>query len=255
MENLYRYVDLLNEDLKDSLTFYTSPHYVVLNKNLRTGAELDETINKHYNNILDIFAGAPSLDETVVVYRGMSRRHKRKHGLFISTTFDERKAKSFTNVRGKCCLFVITLTPGQYGVLPIEHVSEAPGEQEVLLPPGDFSIQKTVPASQTQIETIYCTYIPNDALIIETGKVLKEGLTQEEIENLSIQSWVDVLIEKLKDQIELICGKSKTERALDLCLEDELESLDFYDDIPEAAVNKFKILFSNIIDTTTHSLY
>jgi hypothetical protein len=246
MESFYYYVDLLNKELKDSLKFYTSPEYKEMNEKVRGNVILNKDIRNHYNNILDSFDGAPTVKTSFVVYRGMTKRYNKTEG-FISTSLNKDVAKTF-HKGSSCCLYIITLTPGEYGILPLAHVSEMPEEEEVLLPPGSLSIQSVVPYSESKenVDVIYCTYIPENAVMInafDLNELNNKKFNQTKID-LSTESWVNrILDSNIKEEIELLCDDSEE---LDKCIYSQLETLDFYEDIPIEAISKFILLFKNL---------
>jgi hypothetical protein len=244
----------LNKELKNSLRFYSSPEYKEMNSKVRGNIMLNKELKDHYDNILDIFDGVPYLKTSLVVYRGMKKYIKYENQGFISTSLDKNIAKSFNT--GSCCLYIITLTPGQYGVLPLESVSEMPEEKEILLPPGKLSIQLVVPYSESgeNMDVVYCTYIPNGTLIINENEL--NNLNNEKIDKikitLSIESWVERIINtNIKEEVELLCDESLD---LNQCIIEQLKTIDFYDDIPEKAISKFISLFSNLSNVIKNTI-
>jgi hypothetical protein len=249
MDIFDKYVSLLNKDLKNSLTFYTSSEYKELNKNVRHNIVLNNEYKNHYDNILDIFDGCPTVKTPITLYRGMTKVYSDFGGL-ISTSSSKEIAKTFT--KGTCCLYIITLTPGEYGILPLSSVSEKPEEMEVLLPPGSLSVQSSVSfaKSNENMDVIYCTYIPENAIILTSSELNDMNkINLEKIKlNLSIQSWVDRILDSgIKDEIQEFC-EEESELELDSCIKEQLQSLDFYEDIPQEAIDKFIKLFKNISD-------
>ena len=249
MDIFYKYVDLLNDNLKKSLQFYTSSEYKELNKRIRNGTMLNNELKTHYDNILDIFDSCPTVKTPITLYRGMTKVYSdfENNGL-ISTSTSKEKAKTFS--KGTCCLYIITLTPGEYGILPLSNISEMPDEMEVLLPPGSLSVQSSISFTENNenMDVIYCTYIPKDALILKSSELNDMNKTQlDKIKlNLSIQSWVDrILSSGIKDEIQEFC---EGESDLYSCIKEQLQTLDFYEDIPKEAIDKFMLLFTNLSD-------
>lgn len=236
MEVFNDYINLLSKDLKESLFFYTTHEFTNINKNN------DIPSNKHYDNITQIFKGGPVMKNTMTVYRGMTKRYKKlDEGGFISTSADKSIAKQFK--RGGCCLYVITLTPGEYTLLPLESLSENPQEKEILLPPGHLSIQMIIPYSENteNVDMIYCTYIPGNSEIVDNTYCIKDETRLE----LSTQSWVDrILSSNIKEELELFFEKDITSDNVI----NELESLEYYEDIPKKAIEKVIQLLVNIKD-------
>lgn len=247
MESFYIYIDLLNKELKESLKFYTSSKYKELNESIRQNKMMNNDIKKHYDNILDIFDAAPTVKTSLTVYRGMNKKHiENINKGFISTSINKDIAKKFKG-NSFCCLYVITLTPGEYGILPLSKISEMPEEEEVLLPPGSLSIQSVIPFSESKenVDVIYCTYIPENAVIINSHKLntINKKFNNTLKLDLSIQSWVDRILESnIKDEIKLLCEDTFN----DECIIELIETLDFYDDIPKEAIDKFILLIKNL---------
>lgn len=154
---------------------------------------------------------------------------------FISTSLSKKEVKKFTT--SGCCIYIISLTPGDYGILPLHDVSDYPEEEEVLLPPGMLSIQKR-DKDEDNIDIFYCTFIPDNAQFININIDLKDKI------ELSSDNWINRIFESgIKDEIELLCDNFDE---FDACAIDMLKTLDFYEDIPEIAVKKFVTLISNI---------
>ena len=256
----YDYIDVLNKELKESLFYYTTYEYKNLNQSIRSNLLLSNENRKHYNNILSIFESGPIIKDTITVFRGMTKKYsiiEGQHG-FISTTTDIKIAKRFSG--GICCIYVITLTPGQYTILPLETISDRPDEKEILLPPGKLSIQSIVqyndPNNDQKIDLIYCTYIPNNANIINTQELIE--LNKEKFESniikLSTQSWVDrILNSNIIEEITELCeNEDNKDITNDItenykkCISDSLKTLDFYEDIPKEAIEKTIKLLLNV---------
>jgi hypothetical protein len=56
-----------------------------------------------------------------------------------------------------------------------------------------------------------------------------------------------ILDSGIKDEIQEFC-EEESELELDSCIKEQLQSLDFYEDIPQEAIDKFIKLFKNISD-------
>lgn len=249
MESFFAYIDSLNDELKRSLRFYTSYEYKELNQKVREGIILNKELEIHYNNITDVFDGAPTVKTPITVYRGMTKKYTNqfKNQGFISASFNKDVVKTFYK-GSSCCLYIITLTPGQYGILPLHNVSEIPDEQEVLLPPGSLSIQSIIPYSESKenVDIVYCTYIPESAMIINSIDI--NSLNDKQFEkiriNLSTESWLNRIMESnIREEIQLLCD---TETDLNKCILEQLKTLDFYKDIPIGAIDKCMLLFNNL---------
>lgn len=248
-----QYVQLLTQEQKQSLKFYTSAEYKDLNSNIRTGQLMSQSIRHHYNNIMDVFDGGPTVNSVFTVYRGMTKRYTAfENKGIISTSLSKTVAKTF-HKGSSCCLYVITLTPGDYTILPLASVSEMPDEEEILLPPGTLSIQKITPYfdpnNEDSVDLVYCTYIPENNKIIQTNNL--NAFNDAQFDNikikLSVESWINRILESnIKEEIELLCDLSDKD-----CIQEQLTTLDFYNDIPQEAIDKCLLLLSNVSESFT----
>lgn len=245
MDIFFTYVNALNKEIKNSLFYYTTEEYKNLNNKLRKGMVLSNSQKQHYDNILSAFEAGPTVRSTYTLYRGMNKKYTVfENDGFISTSKSKKEAMSF--VGGECCLYIITLTPGEYTILPMEDISEHPEEEEVLLPPGKLSIQSITPktsvGNEDGVDLIYCTYIPDNAEIIDLSNVstkIKDLSLQ-----LSTQSWVDRILDSgVGDFIKEFCEENSFD-----CLLEQIKTLDFFNDIPQEALDKAMALFSNVVD-------
>lgn len=249
-----QYVSLLKKEQKDSLTFYTSSEYKELNSKIRNGQVLSKELKHHLDNIMDSFDGGPTLDTILTVYRGMNKRYTAfENKGIISTTLSKQKTKNFRGT--SCCLYIISLTPGEYTILPLNSVSEMPEEEEILLPPGSLSIQKVIPYTNTdtdttnieQVDIIYCTYIPENAEIINSNKL--NDLNNKQFDQvkiqLSLESWINRILDSgIKDEITTFCSDDNDN--LNDCILEQIKTLEFYDDIPKEAIDKCLLLLNNV---------
>jgi len=244
-----KYVTILKKEQKDSLRFYTSSEYKELNNKIRSGKILTKELKNHFDNIMDAFDGGPTVNSTITVYRGMTKKYSAfENKGVISTSLSKESAKTF-HKGSSCCLYIITLTPGEYTILPISSISEMPEEQEVLLPPGSLFIQKVTPYSDPNniesVDLIYCTYIPENAKMINTDKLnnLNEKQFNKMKLELSLESWVNrILDSNIKEEIKLLCEEEFDEK----CIIEQLKTLDFYNDIPKEAIDKYLLLLNNV---------
>jgi hypothetical protein len=240
----YRYVNALNSELKDSLIYYSGEGYDAMNRAMRRGYMLSEKDEKHYANIMRVFEGAPRVREAVTLYRGMGAQYKDdfQHPGVMSTSYNKEVAKKFAEE--DCCIYVITITPGEYGVLPIQGISENKEEDEVLLPPGRLSVQSVVPwmaeGNEFYKEVVYCTYIPQNAILTDMSI---SPLPPTVREKLSTESWVERIVGMIKDTVETLCDDSED---FELCIREEIEAIEFYREIPNDAIEKAIALFSNV---------
>jgi len=252
MNKFEQYITLLKKEQKDSLTFYTSSEYKELNSKIRNGILLSKELKHHLDNIMDIFDGGPTLDTVLTVYRGMNKRYTSfENKGIISTTLSKEKTKVFRGT--SCCLYIITLTPGEYTILPLNSVSEMPEEEEILLPPGSLSIQKVIPYTDPNntenVDIIYCTYIPGNAEIINSNKLNdlnNKQFDQVKIE-LSLESWINRILDSgIKDEITTFCSDSDNNNDFNDCILEQIKTLEFYDDIPKEAIDKCLLLLNNV---------
>lgn len=244
------YVSLLKKEQKESLAFYTSSKYKKFNLKIRNSQMLSNKFKQHLDNIMDCFDGGPTLSVNLTVYRGMYKRYNvfENRGI-ISTTLSKQITKNF---RGStCCLYIISLTPGQYTILPLDSLSDMPEEDEIILPPGDLYIQKVVPytdpTNTDNVDLIYCTYIPKNAEIINLNKlndVNNKHFDQIKIE-LSLESWINRILDSgIKDEIITFCDKTNDD--FNDCILEQIKTLDFYNDIPKEAIDKCLLLLNNL---------
>jgi hypothetical protein len=175
LQSYFHYVDNLSQTVKISIYDYTTDrgYDVELNEKLINKVELSGFYKEMYNNIMFAFDNSPHLLHTLTLYKGSDNFMNTDFNLnyFCSTSYSVDEALKFTEERGY--LYVITCTPGSYGVLPIEKISESPSELEILLPPrGKFSIQNIVKREDSiyNVDTIYITYIPISSVIIDTQR-------------------------------------------------------------------------------------
>lgn len=215
------YIKMLNANLKQVLYEYTQDNEAII-------YDMDK-----FEKIKEIFKGGPMMHDTLVVYRGMRNLYSTQISGLISTSLSDTIARQFMNMN--CCLYVITLTPGQYTILPLQEVSEYPHEQEILLPAGNLSIQSII-KKDGEIDKIYCTYIPDNAYIIPTQDI-NNSITNA---NLTIDSWVNRLLD-LKDKILIVC-----EEISETCIMTQLRKLNYYNQIPIGAIEKFIQIFLNL---------
>lgn len=244
----FEYIDMLNTDLKESLKNYTGEGYDDLNRSLRRGHMLQENSMKLLDDIMTIFEGGPYVKGSFTLYRGMGYKSKGtfQHRGLLSTSYNKDSAKKFSEK--DCCLYVITLTPGQYTILPLENISESPEEHEVLLPPGMLSVQYVLPSTsqdnEDNIDIIYCTYIPENAELVNIDK---ESQMSKEVKNvipkLSLENWVDKILYIIKEDVQLLCDSDET---FENCVKEIISTLPYKDDIPEEALKKVITLLSNI---------
>ena len=243
------YINALNDNLKNSLIYYTGEGYDDLNRAFRRNNMLSNKDEKHFNNIMEIFEGGPRVRKSYTLYRGMNVKFQTtfEHKGLLSTTY-KKKIAIHHFAEKDCCLYIITITPGEYSILPLESISENPEECEVILPPGKLSIQSFVSSideeNEDNIDTIYCTYIPDNAEIIEIKENINQNIKNASV-NLNIESWMERIIDLIQDEIKLLC-EDEDENNFENCINNSIESLDFFNEIPKEAIHKTITFLSNI---------
>lgn len=140
------YLNNLSDFQKRAIVDYTeSP---AINKLLRNIDTLTRDFKLLKKNIDDVFKYIPPLEKSITVYRGIKFKSTLDFTAdlndfgFISTTYDKPIAFEFLDDY-KCCLLEITLEPGTK-VIPLESFSKYPEEKELLLPPGKFSLLRSI---------------------------------------------------------------------------------------------------------------
>jgi hypothetical protein len=143
-----KYVSMLSDDMKKSISYYTTYNYDRINRNMRNGTldvshlevgEADDEIMKqdieNINNLMKIFEGIPDVQKSFMVYRGTSCIKDYDEDVFIaksfiSTTINLDIVPLFSN---ECVLYIDI--PIGMKVLPVWEVSSNPNEMEIILHP------------------------------------------------------------------------------------------------------------------------
>jgi hypothetical protein len=161
LKEQYKYNDTLSKETVRALKRYTDSSH------MNDSTEPEDTHD--FSLVKRAFESGPSLFTSLTVYRGMSSHYNSIYSSngFISTSFIKDSAKVFTEEN--CCLYRITLTPGAYTVLPLDKLSSTPDEYEILLPPGKLSVQMY----DIEANEYYCTYIPDNSVIIPTTECVE----------------------------------------------------------------------------------
>lgn len=126
------FLSCVSNEVKESLSEYSNKKYDIINKDVAIKVDNDDC-----KNILDIFKHIPSIENDVIVYRGISNITKMeavKHfpNSFISTSLNQNVAKSFASNDDN----VIEIKIPKYSkILPLAILSKFPDELEILLPP------------------------------------------------------------------------------------------------------------------------
>jgi hypothetical protein len=235
------------------LIYYTGAGYDDLNRTFRRGLMMsikDETV---FNDIMSVIDGGPYVKQPFTLYRGMGYKHKVmfQHRGLLSTSHDKEAAKRFSEKH--CCLYVITITPGQYTLLPLENISESPDEYGVLLPPGKLALQYILSEfadnNDEGIDVVYCTYIPDNAEIIDKDVKIQKAVNLV-IDKLSVESWVERIFKNISEEVKSLCD---VEDNFNECVKDLIDTLPFKQDIPGEAIDKVTILLHNVKDKLNNS--
>lgn len=139
----------------------------------------EHVLNKNIKDVqrrLDAaFANSPPLTHSLIVYRGVkyNRGEKYSHNpiynkQYISTSTEQGVADNF--VRGSCCTLIITLSVGTH-VLPLERVTQYPGEYEVLLPRGG-----TLQVYKQEGKKVYAIFRQSNTLEQKPVRVFDESV-------------------------------------------------------------------------------
>jgi hypothetical protein len=215
----YQYVNGLNVETKRVIGDYTGNEYEDLNYRLRNGATLSEE-QMYMVKILDkAFISVPPLENPIIVYRGIKSNLISEILSYISTSQDIDQTKEFTG--SQCCLLRITISAGSK-ILPIEYISEAKYEKEILLPRfGMLTITKQSYYGNTKMYDL--VFLPAYSISITPET------TKSEIDNiLTDEEWSD--------------------RILSLIIPEELE---LFDSIEELITSIVESSFSNTTIPTT----
>lgn len=205
----FSFLNSLSDFQKKALVDYTeSP---AINKLLRDINTLTRDFKLLKKNIDRIFRYIPPIDSTITVYRGVkfSSRSDFNSELndfgFVSTTYDKTIAFEFLDDY-PCCLLEITVSPGTK-VIPLEPFSKYPEESELLLPPGKFSL----------IRSINTTYF-GKSITVNKVKYIPE-------ENIESQDQLMKYIRLVSLEINTSIFK-RSRRHQNLSLEDSLLEID-----------------------------
>lgn len=164
----FTYLNNLSDFQKRAIVDYTeSP---AINKLLRNIDTLTRDFKLLKKNIDDVFKYIPPIEKSITVYRGVKFESSSEFTTdlndfgFISTTYDKPIAFEFLDDY-TCCLLEITLDPGTK-VIPLESFSKYPVEKELLLPPGKFSLIRSINANYfgKSITINKVKYIPEEKI-------------------------------------------------------------------------------------------
>jgi hypothetical protein len=225
-----KYVETLDEDIKDSLRWYTSDEYVKFNRYLRTEKkERNSVFERHVHNIDFAFLNAPALQESIVVYKGVIGSKVFSDKAYISTSRYYDNTLKFAETYKNCCVMEITVSKNSK-VLPLQSLTEYKDEEEILLDRDGTLICTSQYVKKVKKESdmnmLVCVY--TKGIEIQTMKDVKEAILE--------------LSEEERDKILI-------DRILSLVDEGELE---LYDSDKELK-NYIKSLYSQIEPSLTIS--
>jgi len=119
-------------------------------------------------NVADLdsaFSNVPPLTSSIIVYRGikpnLTGEEYFSDTAFISTTKVKRLALEFSD--RECCILQITVSAGSR-VLPIERLSYASNEQEILFDRNGELIMTGSSIDNHNMKILYVTYLPKNSL-------------------------------------------------------------------------------------------
>ncbi len=213
------YVQRLDPEIRDSLLMYTINDYHEINRyHRKLNSEITPVIRKHIENIEQAFALCPTVSESFTVYRGQETSTFNTDS-YISTTFDINITPDYFSKKNRCCIFVITVSPGAKA-LPLQNVSNYKGEQEVLLDKnGQFFFNhseeddivlggKTYP-----MRLVYVSYMGPVIQELETDDDFDKFDTKQEIqEDIFVNDVFKTILSRMTDIIPL--DESLTKREL-----------------------------------------
>lgn len=202
-----------NPQKRKSVKDYTGEAYESINKSLLYGTKLSDKNRIIINDLDEIFRNIPPLEDDILVYRGVTVKHK--FGVlsgFISTSYDISKAVTFADKQKQCCIFIIRVPAGAK-VIPLEDVSITSNEGEILLPrSGYFKARGT--SYKNGFETFNLDLVldaPSPKLV---SPPKEKGMPREEILKLLIENTQE-------DEIELF-GVEEAVRSIATDLENKM---------------------------------
>lgn len=186
------FVYKLDDDIKESLYWYTDEGYKILNKSLRENKSMTNEVSNHLKNIDLAFKAVPKTTSILTVYKGMDKKDIISDKAFVSTSLYKNVTASFMK-NSKCCLIEILVAKGSR-ILPIFKISAHPEEYEILLD-RDCDISITSMDKKSTPIVVDCVYMDK--------KVVKVKNENEKSIDLKIQKLVinDEIIEKVSSTV------------------------------------------------------
>ena len=215
MEESFKYVSSLSGKRLKALKWYTTKEYREFNTQIRGHEYLSTDNIEKYNIFLDIFRDAPRITEPIVVFRGVTQlEHIVPDDVSIVSTSSEREVgidfarEADAYDKPRCCLLKITIPAGSV-VLPIEKISNAPDEKEILLPPGGrFKLISKEPVVSSVVKTYYLSYEPEIAVNI-TGQTIEKALTKTKTKTKKTKTIEKDIFQLAMDLVESIDEQEK----------------------------------------------
>lgn len=218
MEDQYRFVKFLSDDIKASILEYTGNAYERINKKLRDSrtGDLTQIERSIVVNLDRAFEAVPPLEEPMTVYRGIRSNSFELISSFVSTSKNKKQALDFVK-GGKCCLLNITVSPGTK-ILPVDVISDSPSEEEVLLSRDtQFVITNTLYNETEKLQEYFLSTMPGTSTFVtkrtKVSEVKKEFSVEQWAERIISLYEPDILIltETVREAVKFIVSTSFTE--------------------------------------------
>lgn len=218
-----------NTQKTKSVKEYTGEAYESINKSLLYGSKLTVKDQIIVNDLDDIFRRIPALEDDIIVYRGVTKKHS--FGVlsgFISTSYNLQTAITFADKQKQCCIFAIRVPAGAK-ILPVEDVSVNANEGEILLPrSGYFEVKGTV--FKNGFETFNLDLIlvaPEPPKIVSSPKkksisreqilkLLTENTQQDEIDLFGVDEAVRNIAADLEKRVDIFIDEDVILEAIEI---------------------------------------
>jgi hypothetical protein len=195
------YVKSLDEDIKDSLIWYTGDDYSGFNRylrNLRSKKYSNSTYEMHLKNIDYAFAHAPPLEVPITVYKGVIGSEVFSDKAFISASKYYENTLKFAESYKQCCVLEITVSKGSK-ILPLQSLTKYKDEEEVLLDRNGSLICTEQYMKKDKVnrymKVLVCVYAKG--LEIESSKDIKE-ISEE----LAYENFENKIIERILNNVD-----------------------------------------------------
>lgn len=193
----YKYVKMLDSEVKLSLRRYTQEYYTNINKYLRGHIKrLDKEHQQIIDDIQDAFSDCTPLSDSIILYRGSTRSELNPNS-YLSTSLDWETAMRFK--RDDCCVYVITVSAG-CKVLPLIDVSEHSHESEILLNIGEiFTV--THREMKHGVMFISVTMTPPSSIVIVPDPIVPKNIQDERIVEIISDALQELLDSEFIEEI------------------------------------------------------